>query len=226
MSCDTEDSIRHAARVASDLPREVGAAAERALSARDDPTRLAEVLERSPVPMSTVDNFRRHVEVNRPARLLFRRSLVEMRRLQIEDLTPVEGFRTLETSWRKLMEEGCLAGFHEVDFPEGSRLDVVYWAVANLVPGRHLIVCAPAGWPDGELSSPVDGAVAPKGELTQRELEVLQLAAEGHSGPKIAERLVVTQSTVKTHFEHAYEKLGVADRAAAVARAMRLGLIE
>jgi PAS domain S-box-containing protein len=62
--------------------------------------------------------------------------------------------------------------------------------------------------------------------LTPRELEVLQLAADGHSGRAIATRLIVSPSTIKTHFNHIYEKLGVSDRPAAVASAMRLGLID
>ena len=62
-------------------------------------------------------------------------------------------------------------------------------------------------------------------KLSGRELEVLKLAAEGHSGPQIAERLFVSPTTVKTHFEHIYEKLGVGDRAAAVAHALRSGVI-
>ena len=61
--------------------------------------------------------------------------------------------------------------------------------------------------------------------LTPRELEVLDLAAAGCNGPMIAARLVVSAATVRTHFEHIYEKLEVRDRAAAVAKAMRLGLI-
>ena len=62
--------------------------------------------------------------------------------------------------------------------------------------------------------------------LSDRELEVLRLAAEGNTGPEIAERLVVSRATVKTHFENIYEKLGVGDRAAAVAHALRTGLIQ
>jgi len=62
--------------------------------------------------------------------------------------------------------------------------------------------------------------------LTPREREVLQLAARGHSGREIAEKLVVSNSTVKTHFEHIYEKFGARDRASAVAEALRLGLID
>jgi two-component system nitrate/nitrite response regulator NarL len=62
-------------------------------------------------------------------------------------------------------------------------------------------------------------------QVSAREIEVLQLAAEGLSGPQIAERLFLSPSTVKTHFEHIYEKLGTGDRASAVARALRTGLI-
>src|SRR3954469_21854739 len=69
------------------------------------------------------------------------------------------------------------------------------------------------------------GQLEPR-RLSARELEVLRLAAAGQSGPQIAEQLVVSPSTVKTHFENIYEKLGVGDRAGAVAHALRLGLIE
>jgi PAS domain S-box-containing protein len=61
--------------------------------------------------------------------------------------------------------------------------------------------------------------------LTRRELEVLQLSATGHARRQIADRIEVSQATVKTHFEHIYKKLGVADRASAVGEALRQGLI-
>jgi two-component system, NarL family, nitrate/nitrite response regulator NarL len=62
--------------------------------------------------------------------------------------------------------------------------------------------------------------------LTAREQEVLSLMAEGLSGPQIADRLIVALPTVKTHQARLYEKLGVSERAAAVAEAMRRGLLE
>jgi two-component system nitrate/nitrite response regulator NarL len=68
--------------------------------------------------------------------------------------------------------------------------------------------------------------MAASAELTPREQEILQLAAEGFRGPNIAAHLVVSPATVKTHFTNAYEKLGVSDRAAAVAQGIRLGVIE
>jgi len=62
--------------------------------------------------------------------------------------------------------------------------------------------------------------------LTDREQQVLRLVAAGHSGPDIAEQLFIEASTVKTHLQHVYEKLGVSERAAAVAEAMRRGVLE
>lgn len=62
--------------------------------------------------------------------------------------------------------------------------------------------------------------------LTAREREVLSLTAEGGSVADVAASLHLSEATVKTHLHHTYEKLNVSDRAAAVAAAMRLGLIE
>jgi two-component system nitrate/nitrite response regulator NarL len=63
-------------------------------------------------------------------------------------------------------------------------------------------------------------------KLTPREREVLTLLAEGHSGPQIADRLFLSPSTVKTHLANIYEKLEVSDRAAAVAKALRQGVLQ
>jgi PAS domain S-box-containing protein len=62
--------------------------------------------------------------------------------------------------------------------------------------------------------------------LTPREVEVLQLAAEGLPAKAIATELGVSPATVRTHFEHIYAKYGVSDRAAAVATGMRRGQIQ
>lgn len=62
--------------------------------------------------------------------------------------------------------------------------------------------------------------------LTPREQEILVLIAQGLSAPTIAGQLYLSPSTVKTHLKSVYEKLGVSDRAAAVAEGMRRGLLE
>jgi two-component system, NarL family, nitrate/nitrite response regulator NarL len=62
--------------------------------------------------------------------------------------------------------------------------------------------------------------------LTRRERDVLELTADGLSAPEIGRRLYLSAATVKGHLQHVYGKLGVSDRAAAVAEAMRRGLLE
>jgi two-component system nitrate/nitrite response regulator NarL len=62
--------------------------------------------------------------------------------------------------------------------------------------------------------------------LSDRERQVLKLVAEGLTAPQIGRRIHLSTATVKTHLAHVYEKLGVAERAAAVAAAMRRGLVE
>jgi two-component system nitrate/nitrite response regulator NarL len=63
-------------------------------------------------------------------------------------------------------------------------------------------------------------------QLTGRESEVLRLVAQGLSAPDIGKEIHLSTTTVKSHLHSLYEKLGVSDRAAAVAEAMRRGMLE
>ena len=63
-------------------------------------------------------------------------------------------------------------------------------------------------------------------KLTEREQEVLGLVAQGLSAPDIGKHIHLSTTTVKSHLHSLYEKLGVSDRAAAVAEAMRRGLLD
>jgi NarL family two-component system response regulator LiaR len=63
-------------------------------------------------------------------------------------------------------------------------------------------------------------------ELTEREIEILQLVAFGHTNRDVGGKLYISPDTVKTHLEHIYQKLGATDRTAAVAEALRRRLIE
>lgn len=209
----------------SSAPRWVGANVERVLTARGNPERLKRLFDSSLVPMLIVDGERRYVDVNTPARLAFRVPIAELRLLRIEDLTPRHLLSTLEAAWTRLMATGCVAGPYSVASPDGSRLDVVYYALADALPGLHLIAFAPAGWPDEEFLNEFQQRGMNGSALTARELEVLELAADGLTAPMIARELNVSVATVRTHFGHMYSKLGVGDRAGAVAKAMRLGMI-
>lgn len=61
--------------------------------------------------------------------------------------------------------------------------------------------------------------------LSSREIEVLREVANGNTNSVIADHLHISQATVKTHLLHIYAKLGVSDRAAAVARAYESGVL-
>ena len=61
--------------------------------------------------------------------------------------------------------------------------------------------------------------------LSQRELEVLELIARGSTNREAARQLFISEATVKTHLLHVYAKLGVNDRAAAVATAFSRGYL-
>ncbi|MCU1482304.1 MAG: LuxR family transcriptional regulator [Subtercola sp.] len=69
------------------------------------------------------------------------------------------------------------------------------------------------------------GDRTPPPRLSARELDVLRLVAAGQSNPEIARTLFIGDATVKTHLQHAFEKLAVTDRTRAVTRAMELGLL-
>jgi DNA-binding NarL/FixJ family response regulator len=74
------------------------------------------------------------------------------------------------------------------------------------------------------MSSPAAPAPSPE-ELTARESEVLKLIGRGVSNAEIAEQLVVSEVTVKTHIGHIFMKLGLRDRAAAIVYAFDHGLV-
>lgn len=83
----------------------------------------------------------------------------------------------------------------------------------------------------GKLVAALTGNAAPAPRtnpdgLTAREIEVLALMAEGLSNPEIAARLYIGQTTVKTHINNAFAKIGVRNRAEAVRYAYQHGLTQ
>lgn len=105
---------------------------------------------------------------------------------------------------------------------ESSRTEIVN-AVLDCANGKDVVAPQLASG----LAVEIRRRAEPSGPtLSAREREVLTLIAEGGSIPAIAKQLFLAPSTVKTHVQRLYEKLGVGDRAAAVAEAMRRGLLE
>lgn len=76
----------------------------------------------------------------------------------------------------------------------------------------------------GRATLPPEAFDTPLGELSERELEVLGLVAEGLTNHHIAERLVLSEHTVNRHVANILRKLGLPSRAAAASLAGRFGL--
>ena len=190
---------------------------------------LRRAADHSSVPIVLVDGDRGFREANAAARLALRLSIQELRRLRIDDLTAANHMPVLSEDWTRLTGAGFAMGHHEVSLPDGGCFGVTFHALAGAVPrdSFHLVAFVPAEWPDTELIPAVDShPVDLEGPLTRREREVLSLAANGCTGCLIVRALGISESTVRNHFSNIYEKLGVFDRAGAVGKAMRLGLID
>lgn len=118
----------------------------------------------------------------------------------------------------RALEEGA-AGFLS---KESTRTELV-GAVLDCARGRYVVAASLTAGLAGEIRKRAQSAGP---SLSTREREVLRMIAAGQTVPAIARALFLAPSTVKTHVQRLYEKLGVGDRAAAVAEAMRRGLLE
>nr|BFD82596.1 response regulator transcription factor [Streptomyces sp. Xyl84] len=97
----------------------------------------------------------------------------------------------------------------------------LFTAVRAAAEGRTVLSPAVAS----RLVSAVRAPAAGSEPLSAREREVLVLVARGTSNREIARELFISEATVKTHLTHLYAKLGVKDRAAAVAAAYDRGIL-
>lgn len=118
----------------------------------------------------------------------------------------------------KALQDGA-AGFLSKESTRSELVD----AVLGCARGRDVIAPALAASLAGEIRRRNEPGVP---TLSAREAEVLAMIARGMSIPAMAKELYLAPSTVKTHVQRLYEKLGVGYRAAAVAEAMRRKLLD
>jgi PAS domain S-box-containing protein len=186
------------------------------LGARDRPSRLERVFTQSPVPLVFVDEQERFVAANDPACLALGLGRTEILSRRTREVVAARGMPTYDRAWSTLSEGGDVAlDALAIKRGDGTTLDITVQAVPDAVSGLRVAGFAPGGTTLADLV-----------RLTPRELELLQLAADGLTGPMIAEELVLSRATVRTHFDNIYEKLDIHERGGAVGKAMRLGLIE
>jgi DNA-binding CsgD family transcriptional regulator len=171
-----------------------------------------------------VDDLRRFVRVNRSATRLYRTPEAKLLTCRLDDFSAREHEGILTDLWAKFERDGTQWGHYELLRGDGTRTMVEYRACRDFEQGRHLIAVREIAGRAG-LEGALWARRARMG-LSPRELQVLQLVAEGKSAPEIAATLFVSAGTVKTHLKNIYGKLGARDRASAVAEALRRGLIE
>jgi PAS domain S-box-containing protein len=168
--------------------------------------------------MVVANDDRRWVDANAPACAMLHLKRDELLELTIDDLTPPELRAELERLWERLMRARSMTGTFRFVLPDGRALPFDYIATAHIGEGRHIGVVVPT-----KRTADPRAKTSP---LSGREREVLQRVALGQDGPEIAEDLVVSPATVRTHIGNAIRKLGARSRAHAVAIALRDGVID
>ena len=146
--------------------------------------------------------------------------MVEVRLLQsLAADTPENALHFLQDALKMAQPEGFLRTFVDKGKPMEALLERLRSQGGELKEYVQAILAAFGGTgrsaPQGMLVEP----------LSERELEVLRLLAQGLSNREIAQRLVVTVGTVKSHVHTIIDKLGVSSRTQAVARARELALL-
>jgi DNA-binding CsgD family transcriptional regulator len=147
--------------------------------------------------------------------------------------------KRLDHVWRAFREGGGHAGPFELSSQSAEVHEVNLSVVANVLPGRHLLILSPAESPSEEVEAtrPAHPEVPARaarvnsagrfgrGGPTPREREVLTLLAAGATDEQIAQMLELSPATVQTHVRNAKAKLGARTRAQAVAMALQHGMI-
>jgi DNA-binding CsgD family transcriptional regulator len=197
--------------------------------------RLRAAFERSRHPMLLADDQRRWVTGNAAACALLRLAPEEIPWHTMDDFTPPGERRRLEEQWDAFLTSGAAEGWYQLYVPGRGPMPVEFSATANVLPARHLSVFIP---PDETLTKHAELALTREAawvsvvaeassrfQLTEREREVMTLVASGLQSGDVAERLVLSPETVKSHVQNALGKLGAHTRAHGVAVALVTGEI-
>lgn len=172
------------------------------------------VFRESRNPLLLIDDRRRYTDANDAACECFGVSREELLRGRPGDRTPSDLQRRLDDIRPRVRNGESLTLPWAFVRPDGKRRDVFLHLHPDAIAGRDLLIL---------LSAPPQ---APTGGLTPRERQITALLAEGCDGREIAERLVLSPETVRTHIRNAMERTSARTRAHLIAIALRERLID
>jgi PAS domain S-box-containing protein len=175
--------------------------------------------------MALVDERRRHVDVNGAYLRLLGHSRDHLLGRPMWELVR-DGPQVHDAAWAAALAEGRFTGETELICADGSFVAVQWGATVENVTGRRLVLfvaLSTSRWGSRFRREPPP---EPAGTgLSARELEIVRLVALGASGPEIADELLISHNTVRTHVRNAMTKAGARSRAHLVARAIGDGLV-
>ena len=187
-----------------------------ALEAAEKPTpeEFRAAFEGAPVAIVLVDDDGCFRDVNGAASEFFGEPKEALRRQQLADFVPPAGGPGFRAFWHRLMDGQAQEPDFELLDGGGKARTVTFQGKANYMPGFHLVAFSL----DGAASKPPG-----RSSLTPREREIFQLLALGFSGREIADRLVLSPDTVRTHVQNGIGRLGAKTRAQGIAIALTRG---
>jgi PAS domain S-box-containing protein len=137
-----------------------------------------------------------------------------------------DGPQVHDAEWAAALAAGRFTGETELICADGSFVAVQWGATAENVTGRRLVLfvaLSTSRWGSHFRREPPPEPADT--DLSAREREVVRLVALGASGPEIADELLISHNTVRTHVRNAMVKAGARSRAHLVARAIGDGLV-
>jgi DNA-binding CsgD family transcriptional regulator len=174
---------------------------------------LEGLLTRSTIAMLLAADDRHYVDVNEAACKLLGMSRAELLQSNVDAITPAALRGRVPAMWDQFLSQGTMQGVYDLAGASGHSIRITFVAIARVLPGLHLS-CLLTG----------RSAAAP-GVLSQRERDVVVLAAQGLTSREIAERLSVSRATVETHSRNAVRRLSARNRTHAIALALTRGEI-